>query len=221
MIKSKITAVAAALALVAGSAAAETKVVGQISASPSAVVIADSVKTNIGKTAVPYIQGDVVATSNDSSATLRLTSGKANFVVSPNTNMQVVNGDAGEIALNEGAVRVSASTGHPVSITTAAGSFEVSSDSALDAIVIVRDGEFGVVSNAGDVFVSSQEGLVSKVPAGEAFSYNGEAEVVDVAVFAPIIASLGVAGAIAAAAAAIVVIDEVADDDDDDDGSPN
>lgn len=220
MIKSKISAVAAALALVAGSAAAETQVVGQISASPSAVVIADSIKTSVGKTAVPYIQGDVVATSDDSSATLRLMSGEASFVVAPNTNMQVVNGSAGEIALNEGAVQVTASSGYPVSIATAAGLFEISSDSALDAIVVVREGEFGVISNAGEVFVSSQEGLVSKVPAGKAFSYNGEAEVVDVAVFAPIIASLGVAGTIAAAIGAIVVIDEVADDDDDD-GSPN
>ena len=227
MVKSKISAVAAALVMVTGAAVADTQVVGQVSATPNAVVVANSVKNNVGASEVPYVQGDVVSTSADSTAKVRLSSGMASFVAAENTSMQVVNANAGEIALNQGAVEVTAAAGFPVTVTSAAGTFEISADNAIDAVVVAQGDEFAVVSRSGDLVVDSQ-GVLSKVQAGEAFAYNGEAHVFDAQAAPPagfkflgLVGSQAVLAAGLAGASLLIVGNEVfIEDDDDDDGSP-
>ena len=128
MTKSRISAFVASVVCVSSAAvvSADTKVVGQVSASSSAYVIADSVKNRIGTSSVPYIEGDVVSTQEEGSATLQLVSGNATLVAAPNTSFQVVNSEAGEVAINQGAVELQAAQGYPVTFTSAAGAFAVS-----------------------------------------------------------------------------------------------
>ena len=139
MIKLKVRAAVAAVALVCAtaSAVAETKVIGEVVASPSAVLNAGSASQRVDTRLVPYLQGDKLTTSNDASAAISLTSGKASFAAAPSTVMQIVDGDKGEVAVDQGAVKFSAVQGFPISFTTISGTIKVSSDVAMEAVVVV------------------------------------------------------------------------------------
>ena len=217
MFKSKIRAVVASMAVMAASGvvSADT-VVGQVTANPSAMVSSGSASVQVGAERVAYIQGDVVATASESIATVDLTSGKASFIAAPNTTMQVM---GSEVAIDNGAVEFTAAQGFPVSFTSAAGTFTVNSDVEMNAVAVVEAGKFVLASKSGSLTVSTQDGVVSQVEAGEAFAFNGEAQVVDVQLLSGGFLGLTGGAAVAAAAGAIViagvVVNEISDDDDD------
>jgi len=211
-----VASVAAGLVSAAGGASADSKVVGQVLANPSATINAESSAKRIGSSTVPYIQGDTITTAEKSTAAVTLTSGRASFVAAPNTTMKVVDGDKGEVAIRGGAVKFSAVANFPVMFTSPVGTFVVRSDSDIDAVAVVDDGKFGVVAKNGSFVIESDNGrVVNKVARGEAYAYSNNAvEVVDVQAASNktdlrwLWILLGTVGG-------IIILDEIFDDDDD------
>jgi len=155
MIKLKILSSALSLAVLcsASVANAESTVVGQLVASPSAVINAGSAQQVVGTQAMAYIEGDTITTGADANAAVSLTSGKASLVVAPNTVVQAEEGQA-------------------VTVETSVGSFELLSSSAVNAIASFENGEFSAISKSGLLTVTSQDGSVTSIDAGNAFVYN-------------------------------------------------
>jgi len=152
MIKSKFfknTLLLASLCSASSLVSAET-VVGQIVASPKATINAEAIPQEIGGQFVSYVEGDSITTGSSAQASINLTSGVARVTLSPNTVMSVVDADSAIFSLDQGAFSVKAKSGQNVVVSTTAGSFELSSDLAINAVASFKDGQFAVLSEASD-----------------------------------------------------------------------
>jgi len=184
MIKTKLVSSVLSFAILCSAASvnAETVVVGQLTANPSAVIGAGVTSHTVKGNSIAYIEGDLVTTSSDSSAKINLTSGAAQVVVAPNTVMSVVDAEQASFSLTQGAISVKAQSGETVSVSTPIGSYELSSVTAIDAVAVFQDGEFAAISKADSLTVTSQGGsVVTVVDSTNAFVSNGvSAKSVDV-----------------------------------------
>jgi len=151
-------------------------------ANPTAVVSSGAIQHTVSDSSVAYVEGDSVTTGSDSSATVNLTSGKARVVVAPNTVMSVLDADQASFSLTQGALQVTAEAGQVVTVVTSAGSYELASVGAIDAVAVFENGEFSAITKAGSLLVTSEQGsVVTEVEAGEAFvAHQGVAKSVDV-----------------------------------------
>lgn len=174
MIKLKVLSSVLSLAVLCSApiANAESKVVGQLVANPSAIINAGAAQQRVGSQATAYIQGDTITTGSDASATVSLSSGSAKLVVAPNTVMAVINAAGTEFSLSQGAFNVQAKEGQTVTVDTSVGAFDLVSSSSLNAIASFQSGEFAVVSKKGLLTVTSQDGAVLSIDAGNAYVYN-------------------------------------------------
>lgn len=196
---------------------ASSSVVGQLIANPSALVA----EQQVGNQATAYIEGDSIVTGSDSSATVSLSSGNAKLTVAPNTVMSVIDADSAQFSLTQGAFSVETKAGQKVTIETQAGSFELVSETSVNAVASFQNGEFAAVSKNGLLAISSSEGVVTSIDAGEAFVYNDKgAESVNVQIqtaaggstAAPVAAAA--ATAVVIAVATVVVAEEISDGED-------
>jgi len=183
MMKSKLVSSALSLAILCSTSIANAEtVVGQLVAKPSAVINADAAPFEVGSETTAYIEGDSVTTGSEASATISLTSGMARIVVAPNTIMSVVDADTASLSLVKGAISVSAQADQSVVVTTTVDSYELVSESAVDAVVAFENDELSVLPKSGSLVVTSQNGAaVTTVDAGNVFVSNGgQAKSVDV-----------------------------------------
>ncbi len=228
MIKSRIRTVVAAAALVcvAAPATSATDVIGQVSANPSAKMTAESGVQHIGRTSSPYVQGDLLTTT-DSTASITLTSGKASFEAAPNTSISILNSETGSVAIDSGAVKFNAIAGFPVVFTSAAGNYTVSSETDLSAIAVVEGESFSLAATSGSLIVESEQtGALTKIDSGSAYSFDGVvARPLDVQTLKSASWWAGLSTAAKAGfvligtVGAYVIVDEITDDDDDDDNA--
>ena len=227
MIRSKLVNSAISLAVLCSASAvsASAEVAGKIVANPTAVVSSGAVKHTVANSAVTYIEGDLVTTGSEASASINLSAGNAKITLAPNTAMSVVDAEKAMLSLTQGALKIKAEQGQSVVVNTANGSYTLTSETAINAIAAFENGEFSAISKAGELLISSQQGsVVTLIDSSNAFVSNGElAKSVNVQLAGAAGAAGGAAGAgaavavttvavsVAGAAAVAVVADEVSD----------
>jgi len=172
----KLKVISSALSLVVLCSApivnAESIVAGQLVANPVATVSTGEIKQKVGLQSISYIEGDTITTEADSNAKIALTSGLANVVIAPNTVMSVVDASETKFSLTQGAFSVDAQAGKVVAVETESGLYELSSNSAVNAVVTFQNGEFAAISKAGLLNVQAPNGLVTPIESGDAFVFN-------------------------------------------------
>ena len=174
MIKLKILSSALSLVVLCSVSTvvnAET-VVGELVGNPAVIVSVGEAKQKVGLQATAYVEGDTISTGADSNAKIALTSGLANIVIAPNTVMSVVDASETTFSLTEGAFSVDAKTGQVVFVETAAGVYELSASSSVNAVVTFQNGEFAAVSKTGLLNVQAPNGVVTPIETGNAFVFN-------------------------------------------------
>ena len=211
MLKNKICLGVAIATLGFGTlvATAESSVIGQLNSSDGVILNAGSNQQNISEQHMPYIQGDVVSTKTGI-AKIVFTSGS--MTISANSVAAVINEAPAEVVLESGGINVKLVDAMSMTFDTPAGKFVVASDTAIDASAVFAEGEFAMISNAGDISVESGNGdVVTNIGANKAFTYVSEtgARAVDVQLLGGL-STLGMVGIGIAVVAAVVVI---ADDD--------
>ena len=176
--KLKVLSAALSLVVLCSSpiANAGSQVAGQLIANPLAIVSSGAIEQKVGSQKVSYIEGDTILTKADSNAEISLTSGLANVVVAPNTVMSVTNASETNFSLTQGAFSVDAKAGQVVTVETLAGLFQLTSNSAVNAIVTFQNGEFAAVSKDGVLNVQADDGVVTVIDSGGAFVFNAEGE---------------------------------------------
>lgn len=220
MLKSKLFVGVAVATLGLGSllANAESKVIGQLNTSNGAVISSGASEQVINQQQTPYIQGDKVSTNNSSGASIVFAAGSGVLTISKDSMAAILAEAPTEILLNSGGVRVQHNDTETVTFDTPAGKFVVTSDSDIDAVAAFDDGEFVLVSQAGNVSVESENGdVITNVDANNAFAFTSStgARSVDVQLLGgnnttrTILILLGIGGA-------ILILD-----DDDDPASPS
>jgi len=229
MIRSKLVNSAISLAVLCSASAvsASAEVAGKIVANPTAVVSSGAIKHTVANSAVTYIEGDLVTTGSEASASINLSAGNAKITLAPNTAMSVVDAEKATLSLTQGALKIKAEQGQSVVVNTANGSYTLTSETAINAIAAFENGEFSAISKAGELLISSQQGsVVTLIDSSNAFVSNGElAKSVNVqlaggaaagaaggaAGAATAVAATTVAVSVASVAAVAVVADEVSD----------
>ena len=174
MIKLKVLSGVLSVAVLCSASivSAESAVVGQLVANPSAIINAGSAQQKVGSQATAYIQGDTITTGSGSSASVSLSSGVAKLVIAPNTVMAVTNASSTQFSLSRGAFSVQAKEGQMVTVETSVGAFDLVSSASIDAIASFQNGEFSVIPKNGLLTVTSQDGSVTSIDTGSAFVYN-------------------------------------------------
>jgi len=174
----KLKVLSSAISLVvmfsAQTVSAESIVAGQLVANPTATISADGIKQNVGSQVTSYIEGDSISTNAQSSAKVSLSSGSAEVVVAPNSKMSVKDASENLFLLESGAISVEAKSGQIVSIETTSGTFVLSSDSSVNAVVRIDNGSFAAISQSGSLNVESQDGVVTVVDSGNAYVFNDD-----------------------------------------------
>ena len=200
------------------SIASHAEVLGKLSASGAIGISNNNAKQNVEDVQTPYLSGDLVTTNSNSSAKLLSSDGRYSIVIAPDSVVSVSETSKVNVYIHKGSVSVDSLYGSDINLISATGTLRVASQTNMSVIVVLKDGELGILSKAGDLVVESVSGdafHTVQEGAGAVFSKTGDLEVIEV-----LEGENGILIALLAAAAVIAGIIIIADDNDSTDPGP-